>query len=282
MRAVRDLACACLIALWAGGSVAAGSPRLIPLSPHLAELACEAGACDLLVARVAYSDHPPHLTRLPVVGDAFRLDQEAILVMRPDLLLAWEGGNAPAAVAPLERLGLRVEWIRTARLSDIAAALRRIGALAGTSDVGERAARAFERRLAALVSRYAGRRVVRVFWQIGRSPLYTPGRASPLTEALEVCGARNVFDDLPAAAAPVSLEAVLSRAPEAIVFARQDGEAQIRADWQRLPAIPAVRDGHLIALDADAISRPVPRMLDGVEALCESLERVRRARSAAR
>ena len=82
--------------------------RLVTLSPHLAELDFAAGAGDRLLATVAYSEYPPRAGDLPRVGDAFRLDIESIVALRPDLVVAWESGNPRAAVEQLRTLGLRV------------------------------------------------------------------------------------------------------------------------------------------------------------------------------
>ena len=263
----------CLCSVAAQAEVA----RLLALSPHLAELACAAGACDRLVGRVAYSDWPPELRALPEIGDAWTLDAEAVIALRPDRVLAWQGGTPERLIEQLERAGVAVDRIAIDRLDGIAAALRQIGERAGTASVAEQAAETFTRRLRALRERYAGLEPVRVLYQIEREPMFSISRRSPIHDAIEVCGGRNVFADLPGVAAPVSAEAAVARQPQVIVFARQDGEAAIRAWWQRFGAVPAVRGGHLYGIDADLLSRPTPRMLDGVAELCERIDRVRRA-----
>ena len=102
----------------AGHTVALPRParRVVALSPALAELAFAAGGGERLVAAVSGSDHPAAARALPRIGDSSGLSIEAILAARPDLVLAWEGGNDPRAVASLRRLGIPVYHSRIATL----------------------------------------------------------------------------------------------------------------------------------------------------------------------
>ena len=90
---------------------AAPAARIVTLSPHLTELAFAAGAGSKLVGVVEFSNHPTEARSLPRVGDAFRLDLEALAAARPDLILGWPSGNPTAVLDRLRRLGYRVvEW----------------------------------------------------------------------------------------------------------------------------------------------------------------------------
>jgi IMP dehydrogenase/GMP reductase len=91
----------------------------------------------------------------------------------------------------------------------------------------------------------------------------------PISDALRLCGGRNVFDDLADAAPVVSREAVLQRAPE-LVVGGSDGPDP-RPAWQRFTALAAVRNEAFVTVDADLLHRPAPRVLDGAQALCAAL-----------
>ncbi|MDH3410224.1 MAG: cobalamin-binding protein, partial [Gammaproteobacteria bacterium] len=92
-----------------------------------------AGAGDTLVGVSAYSDYPDEAKQLPIIGDAFVVDQEQLAVLQPDLLLVWQSGTPEHVVDELRGAGYRVEVIRTRTLADVAAAIRRIGDLTGYS-----------------------------------------------------------------------------------------------------------------------------------------------------
>lgn len=251
---------------------------MVTLAPHLAELVHAAGAGDRLVATVAFSDHPASVAALPLVGDAFRVDLERVAAARPDLVLAWRGGNPASVIAEVERLGVRVIALETSRLDDIGEQLRTIGALAGTQGPARAAAAAYEQRLAVLRARHRGVAPVRVFYQVSERPLYTFGGPHSVSDAIELCGGVNVFADLAVPAPAVSTEAVLAASPEVIVGgvpALSEPDPGALAGWLRWPGVPAVRNGHLYQLDATVMGRPTPRLLDGVEALCERIARAR-------
>ena len=264
-----------LAALLVAAPPAAAVQRVVTLAPHLAELVCAAGGCDKLVGVVEWTDYPPQAAAVRKVGDAFNVNPEAVLPLMPDLVLAWDGGTARAVGERLARLGLRVEWIRVRRLGDIADALERVGALLGSAAAARPAAQQFRAGLAALAQEQAGKSPVRVLYQIETEPIYTVNRESPISQALELCGGVNVFAGLAQLAAPVGRESILDADPEAIVFARQDDVARIRAGWQRWPQVAAVRRGHLYAIDAGVLERATPRMLEGITQLCALLDQVR-------
>ena len=106
--------------------------RIVALSPHLTELAFAAGAGAKLVGVVEFSNHPVAAQALPRVGDAFRLDLEALAAARPDLILGWPSGNSPRTLDRLRRLGYRVVDFEPRTLDDLGVQIEAIGALAGT------------------------------------------------------------------------------------------------------------------------------------------------------
>ena len=265
-----------LLAAWAGGASAAPPQRIVTLAPNLAELVCAVGACDRLVGVSAYTNYPPQAASLPKVGDAYSVNLETVLAARPDLVLAWDQATPPATIARLRELGLRVEVPRIERLDDVAGALRHLGQELGTSTIADRKAADYRRRLAALRQRYADVPRVRVFFQLGTDPAYTINRKSSISAALSLCGGDNVFANMPRISGPVSAEAVLSAAPQAVFYGRTENRAAIRAYWARLRGVPAVKHHDLFAVDGDILARASPRMLDGVSTVCRRLDQVRR------
>lgn len=272
---VRRAALALGLLLSAG--VASAGERVVALGPHLAELVCAVGGCEQLVGVIAYSDFPEAVRRLPVVGDASQVNLEVLLGLRPSLVLAWDGGTSPTTIARLRRLGLRVEPVRVESLTQVADALERIGAWLGRGAEAEAAAADYRRRLARLQQRYAEAPPLRVFFQIETAPPYTVNRASPISQAITLCGGINVFAGLPTLAAPVSDEAVLAARPEVVIHGERD-VAAVRAYWARFPQAPVQAQGRIYAVNADLLTRAGPRLIDGAEQLCAALDRARPAR----
>lgn len=253
----------------------APAARVVALAPHLAELACAAGACDQLVGVVKHSDFPDSVRALRQVGDAHAVSIEAVLALKPDLILSWEGGTPAQIVSRLERLDLRVESIRVRSLEDVGLALLRIGALLGTEDAACQAEGAYSADINTLRQRYANASPIDVMYQLEPEPVFTVNRDSPISQAMAVCGARNVFANYTHLAGPVGREAVLAADPGAIVFGRQDDVPGIRRGWLRFPQMRAVRANNLIPVNADQLARATPRMAQGTAALCEALDAAR-------
>ena len=261
------------LALLAGERAAAH--RIVSLAPHLTELAFAAGAGGQVVGTVLYSDHPEAARRLPRIGDAFRVDYERLLALQPTLVLAWEGGTPQSAIAQVRRLGLPLETFATSSLADVPRTIERLGELAGTSAVAQEAAARFQRDIAQLRNQYGGRATVQVFLQVNNRPLYTVNGRQIMSEVLQVCGGRNVFDDLTQLAPTVSVEAVLARQPQAIISTdtHPPGAMEQWGGWKNLPAVQA---GALYTLRADNLTQANVRMPIGMRALCETLEDARR------
>lgn len=254
--------------------------RIIALAPHIAETLFAAGAGERLVGTVDYSDYPEAAKKVPRVGSYARLDMEAVLALKPDLVIAWQSGNSPAHVEKLKQLGLPVFITQPDRIEDIARDLDRYGLLLGNPE-GARAADAFRARLASLRAQYAGRPKVRVFYQVWRDPLTTVAGKQIIGDVIRLCGGENVFASLDQMAPNVSVEAVLAANPEAIVASGMgDARPEWLDDWKRWPQLTAVARDNLFYVPPDLIQRQTPRLLDGAERLCRQLdiarERLRR------
>lgn len=267
-----------LVLLFLAGSAAASDPppaqRIVSLAPHLTELVFSAGAGERLVGVVSYSDYPPAARELPRVGDAFSVDFETVVALRPDLVLAWEGGNPGPIIERLRSLGLQVETFAPVQLDDVARHLRRIGVLTGNEPEADRAAGEYLRTLDRLRTRYSGRRPVRVFYQVSSEPLYTVGGRSYINQIIDLCGGRNIFAGLEELAAVVSLEAVLTRDPE-LIIAGTSSVGALSDQWARWPRVSAVAAGNLEVVDSSLTARASVRLMDGASKVCEALESAR-------
>ena len=250
--------------------------RIVSLAPHLTELLYDAGAGSRLVGAVDFSDFPPQARALPRVGSDARIDLEAVIGLRPDLVVAWPNAGSLRAVDRLAELGLPVFRSEPRELEDIARTLERLGRLAGTESQGDAAASAFRARAADLRARYSDGRKVRVFYQIWDRPILTVNGAHVISKVIDLCGGENVFASAPLLVPEVDREAVLRANPEVIVASgSNEAEPQWLEAWTRFAGLAAVDANHLYAIPADLIQRQTPRILDGAERLCTILARVR-------
>jgi iron complex transport system substrate-binding protein len=248
--------------------------RMVTLAPHLAELVFASGAGDLLVGVSAYSDYPEAAGDLPVLSDAFTVDQERLALLRPDLLLAWQSGTPANVIDELRAAGFRVEAIATRGINDVAAALRRIGELSNRSTQANAAAAEFLASMAELQSEYADAVPITVFYQVSERPLYTINGEHFIGELLALCGGQNVFAELSQLAPSVSVEAVIDRDPEVLMSA-DDGSGSPFAEWQRWESLAANRFGNHFSIDAAEVARATPRLIQAGEKVCGALDQAR-------
>ena len=258
------------------GRPAAGSParRVVTLAPSLTELVYAAGAGDKLAGVSAFSDFPPAAARLPKIADAGGIAWESLIAMQPDLVLAWKGGTRQADIERLHALGIKVFVVDISRFADVPRALRDIGRLVGRVDSAEHAAALLSQEMKRLVEQYAARLPVTVFLEISAKPLMTVNRDHVLSELLAACGGINVFADAPSLVSEPSREALLKRAPVAVLHARPTG-TNLAMDSLIYDGLEAGRRGRVYGITADHAFRPGPRLLLAAREICEALERAR-------
>jgi iron complex transport system substrate-binding protein len=262
-------------------SVAPPPLRIVSLSPGGTEMLFAAGAGAQVIGTVEYSDEPPAARAVARIGDVVAIDLERLLALRPDVVVAWPAGGNPAQQAKITSLGVPLYQQQVVRLADLPDSVRRLGALAGTQAAAEREARSLEARLGALQQRYAGsaahagRPRPTVLLQVWNRPIYTIGGRHLMSDALDLCGARNVFADLPEPSPLVDVEAVIARNPDIIIAAGPPGEsAAWAADWKRFGTLAAVRNGRVVAFEDQGLSRLGPSVIDATENLCRTIARV--------
>lgn len=249
--------------------------RIVSLSPHITELLFAAGAGSSIAGVSGYSNYPPNAETLPRISGGGSLDMEAVLALQPDLVVAWQSGNPDRQVRRLQSLGITVFLSEPRRLEDIPATIRKLGKLAATATLADAQAAAFEQRLEGLRSRFSRRPEVSMFYQIWEKPLMTLNGEHLVSDVMQLCGGRNVFAALPALAPQIDIEAVLVANPEVIVTGVDAGDNSMLEAWRRWPELSAVKTNQLYSIQRELLVRQTPRILDGVERLCEILEKVR-------
>src|SRR5699024_10950729 len=174
-----------------GHSVKLSQPadRIVALAPHITELLFAAGAGDKVVGVASRSDWPSAARKLPSVGGAKGISFEKILMLWPDLVVAWGSGNGADAIARLRQLGLTVYISEPRELVDIAENIAELGRLAGTQAQANQAAAHFRQQLGTL-SRYRANKTVSVFYQVWADPLITVNGQHFISQVIRLCGGR--------------------------------------------------------------------------------------------
>jgi iron complex transport system substrate-binding protein len=248
--------------------------RIVSLAPGLTELIYAVGAESFLVATVEYSDYPVAAKSIPRVGDAFRIDMERLLALKPDLVLAWTSGTPVTAIEQIKSLGMRVESLDVKHISEVSESLIKIGQMTGLQGNAKQVADTFEREMSALREQYQHRSPLSVFVEVNSRPLYTVNGQHVLSEVLNLCGGRNVFAELNQLAPIIGTESVLKANPDVILSV--DGTLEeLKQEWRQWPQLKAVKGQHLYAVSPDTATRATPRLLQGAKEVCQALDQAR-------
>ena len=250
--------------------------RIVSLMPHTTELLFEIGAGDLVVGAVKYSDFPEAAKKIPRVGGYSALNIEAILALQPDVILAWPEGNRGRELDKLKDLQLPIFVSDPRNFSDIVRAMSDLGIITGRQEGAEQAIARFDQQYQKLKKNYSTQKQLQVFYQVWNAPLMSQNRDTFISRAIELCGGRNIFADLPMVNPQVSIEAILTQNPDVIVASGM-GEARPEwlDDWRQYKTLKAVENNHLVHIPPELLQRPTSRLLQGTELLCEALQNAR-------
>ncbi|NLT99294.1 MULTISPECIES: cobalamin-binding protein [Pseudomonas] len=255
------------VLLLAVGTQAMAATRVVSLAPSLSEIVVELGATDLLVGRLEAGETLPELVNVASVGGYGQLDMERLLSLRPDLILLWPGSVGVAQRDQLKRLNIPTFTAEPKNLTQLVDQVEGVATALNRAERGRELAARLRARLEQLRQQYAREQPLRVFYQVWDRPLYTVGGGQIISDALALCGARNVFADVSLPAPQVSVESVLQRNPDVIIAGTQ---AQLDA-WKAWPQLEAVKQGRLLLLADKGLERPSGQMIEATARLCEQL-----------
>jgi len=268
---------ACALALALGASVAAVAvagatppPRIVSLTPVITETLFALGAGDQVVGVTRFCNYPPEAKKRAIVGGIVDIDVEAVVTLRPDLVI---GEEEQTVLHTLRGLGLRVLPVKCQNLQDLFTAFTAIGREVGREAEAQALAASIRGRFSQVAEALKGEPRRPVLLVVGRNPsLVAAGRGSFLDELISLAGATNIVADSDQPYPTVSMETVLLRQPEVIVecsgsMAGKDLTEEARQAWSRWPTLAAVRSGRVFVSTNDTLLRPGPRVAEALDEL---------------
>jgi len=255
--------------------------RIVALSPHSVELLYALGVGDRIVATTEFADYPEEANHIERIGGYHGIQTERIMELKPDLIVAWEGGNRSEDLALLASLGLPVYRSETKRLRHIADEVLALGKMTGKETQAQQLVQSFHQQLDELTRANKDKAPVTFFYQLWAAPLRTISTASWINEMLAICGGQNITTDTELGYPQVSLESVLLGQPQAIIIPSQHGHdnGEISGlDWNQWPEIPAVKNQHIYRINGDILHRFSLRVVDATQELCNTFDKVRQTK----
>lgn len=245
--------------------------RVVCLVPSITDTVFALGSGDDVVAVSDYTTYPPAALKKPSIGSLIKPSVETILSFHPDLVLGTSIPGAAETATQLQTVGVPVYLVDPHGLSGI---LRSVSSIGEALNRGPEAAAlnsSLTRRIAAVKARTAGKPAPRVLVPVWYDPIITIGKNAFICEIVETAGAKSVTDDLIPDWPQVSMEAVLTRAPQALVLIR-GGKIPLQT-LQKLPgwsSLPAIQAGKVYYVDS-GIQEPSPVAINALEELAREL-----------
>ena len=244
------------------------SRRIVSLAPSLTETVFALGFGDRLVGVTNHCDYPAAAKNLPKVGDFMSPSLEVIAAQRPDLVIGVVGAIDPAKAREMERLGLNVALLSLSTVSEILSSFKRIAALLGDAEAGERLVRKLTLQFDKVTNRVAHTPRRSTLMVVGLRPLVAVGGKNFLDELMTLAGGANIARNAPQPWLNLPDEYVVAKAPQIIIEAGMGSDTAAPArHWSDLKSIPAVKERRVYTYNSDKILRPGPRIGDGLEEL---------------
>jgi iron complex transport system substrate-binding protein len=216
-------------------------PRIVSFSPAITQMLFDMRLGDHVVG-VTSQDALPEGARRPVVGDAFSVNAEAILAVKPDVLMIQMKPERFEAVRRLDP-NIRIEHFTIETLEDLAAAMERIGRIAGNEQAGLEAAGDFRAKLEAVRAKVQARPRPRVLFITDFKTLGTAGEGTFIDQMIDAAGGLNVARKY-RGWVMMTAESILLAAPEVLICqAEPGGEKKALDYWRSLADLPAARTG---------------------------------------
>jgi cobalamin transport system substrate-binding protein len=258
---------------------AAGKPeRIVSLSPNLSDIIYALGDFDKVVGVTIYSDFPPKAKDLPKVGGWINPNYEAILELRPDLVVLMKDQDTIFG-AKMRELGLKTLVTNSNdSVNDILNTITYMGEVLGKEAEAKNIVSDMKNRLNSIREKTEGLPKKKVLLVVGRNPgtledIYVIGRNNYINELIETAGGVNAVENN-RLSIKITKEAILTLDPDVIIeinHEKLNREAEILGTWSILGESRAVRNGQVYILPSTVLLHPSQRIVEGAEVLTELL-----------
>ena len=255
-----------------------GPQRIVSLAPNITEILFAIGLGDRVVGVTEFCNYPEGAKRIEKVAGFNTLSVEKILAAKADLVLA-SRGNDREGVESLRQMGIPVFGLEILSIEQLLERIERLGELGGVEKRALALRQGLERRVEQVRTRVDSlEEKPRVMWGYLGEPVYTAGANTMIDDVFEIAGGTNVGRLAPGAWPQVSLETMVSWAPEVIITTDnmgEEGEFEKKLEEMRgtdgWKSLPAMRNRRVCNIDGDLLNRPGPRLIDALEQIAALL-----------
>lgn len=252
--------------------VPARPQRIITLAPNLTEIVYAVGAGERLVGDTTFCDYPPAARQVAKVGDTLQPNIERIIALKPDLILISTASQLESFTKQLDERGVPIFVTGPHDLEGVFNSIKTVGDLLNQKEQAETVINNLRARAASIEDAVKSLPPVTVFYQVSPQPLWTAGRKSWITDLIRRAGGKSVTAETEGEWLRYSDEAAMASHPEAIIIATSDSMSG--AQMEVAPALqksPAALNKRVYGIKDDYLSRPGPRLVDGLEQMARVL-----------
>jgi len=242
--------------------------RAVSLAPNLTENIFAVGADEKLVGVTTYCDYPAEARKIAKIGDTINPNLENIIALKPQIVFVSTASQIESLTERLERQNIAVFVTNPQDVDGVYRSLYQIGDVLGENERANLLVAELKKRVADVQMRTATADNVKVFVQISKEPLFTVGKTSFITDLINRAGGASVTSDIHEAYPKFSKETALALQPEAIILSESEDNL---APNDVFKDSPAVKNGKVFKINADFLSRPGPRMINGLERIARVL-----------
>lgn len=243
--------------------------RIISLAPNLTENIFAVGAGDRLVGVTTFCNYPEDAQKIQKVGDTLNPNIETIIALKPQIVFVSTASQLETFMKTLEAQNITVFVMAPKDLNGVLANLRQLGDIFGTPERTTILLNELQERIIAVEEQVRDKPKTKTFVQISKEPLFTIGKESFITEIIERAGGISVTKDVPTAYPKISKETALALNPDAIILSESPDNLEPNDIFKNSAAVKTKK---VFKISADVLSRPGPRIVDGLEQIAEALK----------
>lgn len=282
---MKMMICLLLLSGWSGAADCSSPPppkRIISLAPAMTEIIFSLGLGERVVGVTTVCDRPEEARSKTKIGGMANPSLEAIVALKPDMVVMTNDGNPKAIAERLAKLGIKTHIFKSRRLTELPAGIREMGQALGAQPAANHLAEQIETAIRDVSTLHhakslpagTGSGVKKALFVIWPSPLIVAGPGTILDDAMKMSGLVNIAADAKVPYPRFSLEAVIERQPDLILIGKghDDMRSLSKGFLMKISMIEAVRKGRVCFM-GDALYRPGPRIPAGMKELdrCEQM-----------
>ncbi|MCF6768359.1 ABC transporter substrate-binding protein [Thiotrichales bacterium 19S11-10] len=211
----------------------------------------------------------------PSVGDGYNIRTNKIILLKPDLIIAWHDKTPKSVINKLIKSNIKLIEVNAASIDEVTDLIRQLGILIGLEKSAQQLVSKFKQRLKELKPKNITSK--KIFVQLTEIPLYTIGSKALISEIITFCGGRNIYNGKNSYVFEVSKESVIKKNPDIILVIQRLSKGSRRltsTTWQNYSQINAVKNKNIYSVDSESVSQPTFLLLNGIRSVCQIIQTV--------